>query len=502
MKFDTKLFYYVVILIFLAFVNSTPSIAQTRHCRISTVAGDGDDRLGSDDEAIATEVHLGIGKAITIDSSDRVVFSVLDAWDANESTVLRVNSSGRLEFLESMWGDEVCNDLAFDPLGNLICGGVPIVRLTNLAPHSYSETSDSLLPYEDLPFGVHSVAVDAEGNIYYDRRLASDPGDGFPYFFANTIWKLSPDGTTSMIAGREDAFGYDRDGVLATDSGLNGVHRLTFDALGNLYFRNSVAPDDARGVIRKISPEGIITRFAGKAEAVELGDDGPATSASLLLVDSWVEEDGGGIAVDSGGNVYIADTFHHRVRKVSPDGIISTVAGNGIEGFSGDGGEATTAKLNKPIDVAVDSQDRIYILDNGNHRIRKVRCRTNTDLRLSVGVASRRAVGRPFSLNFTVINNGPGEAENVILNERLPVGLEYVSYTPGSAGPVTCSYVAAARRVICNFGIIENRRRRSVVVNVRPSRSGSFENRANVSTTEIDTNASNNSATSVFSVTR
>ena len=129
------------------------------------------------------------------------------------------------------------------------------------------------------------------------------------------------------------------------------------DAAGNLYIADA---NNER--VRKVSTSGIITTVAGGGTG-GLGDGGPATQASLEPY---------GVAVDSTGNLYIADTDHSRVRKVTLDGIINTIAGTILPGFSGDGGPATSAEIALPRGVAVDSSGNIYISDTFNNRIRKV----------------------------------------------------------------------------------------------------------------------------------
>jgi sugar lactone lactonase YvrE len=117
-----------------------------------------------------------------------------------------------------------------------------------------------------------------------------------------------------------------------------------------------------------LAQSGIISTVAGSGEGEILGgfggDGGPAVSARLFNPQ--------GVAVDTAGSLFIADTFNNRVRKVTPDGIINTVAGNGARGFSGDGGLAASAQLNGPTGVAVDSAGNLFIADQQNHRIRKV----------------------------------------------------------------------------------------------------------------------------------
>src|SRR5262249_46047990 len=116
--------------------------------------------------------------------------------------------------------------------------------------------------------------------------------------------------------------------------------------------------------VRKVDLGGTISTFAGNGVGAFGGDGGPATGASLFYPR--------GLAFDSGGNLYIAEQQNHRVRKVTPGGTISTVAGNGTAGFGGDGGPATNASLNHPSGVALDSTGNLYIADNSNERVRKV----------------------------------------------------------------------------------------------------------------------------------
>ncbi|MEU1409926.1 Teneurin-2, partial [Streptomyces sp. NPDC005728] len=111
-------------------------------------------------------------------------------------------------------------------------------------------------------------------------------------------------------------------------------------------------------------PDGTIVAVAGNGECGFAGDGGPATATKLSLPR--------GLAMDGEGNVYVADFSNDRVRKVTPNGIITTVAGNGECGFAGDGGPATATQLNRPTDVAVDAAGNLYIADYLNDRVRKV----------------------------------------------------------------------------------------------------------------------------------
>jgi sugar lactone lactonase YvrE len=165
--------------------------------------------------------------------------------------------------------------------------------------------------------------------------------------------------TTVVGDGKQ---GFSGDDTIATSAQLASPKGVAVDTSGNLYIA-----DSNNSVIRKVSSSGIITTVAGigvTGSGGYSGDNGPATSAHLTGPTS--------VAVDASGNLYIADYYNHRIRKVSSTGIITTVAGNGLSGYSGDNGAAVSAQLSYPQAVAVDTTSNIYIADSGNHRIRKV----------------------------------------------------------------------------------------------------------------------------------
>uniref|UniRef100_UPI001FE0E2EF NHL repeat-containing protein n=1 Tax=Spirosoma luteum TaxID=431553 RepID=UPI001FE0E2EF len=219
-------------------------------------------------------------------------------------------------------------------------------------------------------YGPADMAYDASGNLYI-----ADIGN-------RRVRKVNTSGIISTVAGN-GFVGFSGDGGAATAAGLYFPTGVAYDASGNLYIA-----DANNNRIRKVSPSGIISTVAGSGgSGFFLGDGGPATAASLVSPTS--------VAVDASGNLYIAELNNARIRKVSTSGIISTVAGNGSQGFSGDGGPATAASLVSPTSVAVDASGNLYIADFDNHRIRKVSTSGIISTVVGTGVAGFSGDGGP-----------------------------------------------------------------------------------------------------------
>jgi sugar lactone lactonase YvrE len=250
--------------------------------------------------------------------------------------------------------------------------------------------------------GPSGLRVDGIGNIYI-----ADNGN-------NVIRKINTSNIITTIAGNGIA-GYSGDGMQATNATLKSPTDVAVDAVGNIYIA-----DNQNDVIRKVSASGIISTYCGNGSNGYMGDNGPATLAELnfpsgIAVDEsgnlYIADEGNsvirkvntsgtiitiagngvngfsgnniaatsaelsvpaGVRVDVSGNIYIADFGNNVIWKVNTSGIISPIAGNGIIGYSGDGGIATSCELHNPFDVSVDGVGNIYIADNGNERIRKV----------------------------------------------------------------------------------------------------------------------------------
>ena len=174
-------------------------------------------------------------------------------------------------------------------------------------------------------------------------------------------------GNTISVAGAYRAWTSTRDGVAATSANLWEPQSVAFDGAGNMY-----VADTLHNRIRVVAPpavgapSGIINTFAGTGDAGFSGDGGPAKLAAL--------NGPSGIALDGAGNVYVADTGNNRVRKITPGGIITTVAGNGVPGFAGDTqpADGATTELNNPYGVTVDYAGNLYIADTNNQRVRRI----------------------------------------------------------------------------------------------------------------------------------
>ena len=196
-----------------------------------------------------------------------------------------------------------------------------------------------------------TIATDDQGNLYISDERAK-------------IYKVDTSGIITTFAGT-GVGGFSGDGGPATDAEAGAIS-MVFDGVGNMFFSDEIH-------VRKIDAAGIISTIAGTGTSTFLsGEGGPATAAGLSAL---------GISLDRLGNVFIADYYNSRIRKISPDGIITTVAGTGYQwgdyqydgdGYNGDGIQATDAELNFPTDVYVDVAENIFIVDNQNYRIRKV----------------------------------------------------------------------------------------------------------------------------------
>jgi sugar lactone lactonase YvrE len=189
----------------------------------------------------------------------------------------------------------------------------------------------------DDPFG---VAIDAAGNVF-----VADGGD------SNRIRRITPDGVVSTFAGGPEGF-IDGAGIAAS---FNTPSALAIDRRGNLY-----VADTGNHAIRKITPGGVVTTLAGNGQPGDVDGIGKAARFNGPV----------GVAVDRAGNVFVADTYNDRIRRIAPDGTVTTVAGNGQPGNAD--GAAHTAGFDTPSGVAVAPDGSLYIADTGNDAVRAI----------------------------------------------------------------------------------------------------------------------------------
>ncbi len=327
---------------------------------ISTVVGDGVAR-SSGDNGPATGASIVLPSDIAVDSANNLYVS-----DTSAGRIRVVNRQGNITALAGggrLYTDGAAAEatlitpasLAFDSRGGLVIavsGARQIRRIVQTTITSIAGVVPGGSGQDGLPatsvslLDPSNVAVDARGNV-----LVSDQID-------NRVRSISPSGLLTTIAGN-GIFGIDITGGQALTAQVGAPRGLAFDSAGNLFIGSG-----AGATIRRVTPAGVITNIAGGAGGFA-GDNGPASNARLLGV--------AGLATDSAGNVYIADTSNNRIRRIAAvSQTITTIAGGATPGFSGDGGPAASALLAGPRDVAVDRANNIYIADTGNSRIRRI----------------------------------------------------------------------------------------------------------------------------------
>ena len=215
------------------------------------------------------------------------------------------------------------------------------------SPSDLGDGKTALQIIIESPMG---IVEDGSANIYVSDRES------------RLIWKIEPSGRATVIAGTGKTTspdGLPRNPVPARDVDFISIEGIVFDVYGNLLLADSL-----NHAILKIDSHGYLTYFAGNGERGFSGDAGPATQAQLHSPYD--------VRIDSKGNVYIADVGNHRIRMVDRHGVISTVAGTGVAGYSGDGGPAVNAQLNMPYGILLDNEDNLLIADSDNNVIRKV----------------------------------------------------------------------------------------------------------------------------------
>ena len=306
---------------------------------ITTTIGGGAENAADYCSLAATDIGSIFPRNIFLDSSDRVHITDGQLW--------RLETDGTLINLS----DTSCGYGALEPgfsSGFFNASGAFIYASgNNIFRTSDMQTSTLLGAFSPVsPGGFTTLSGDASGNIY----VASS--------YTNIVYKFDTAGASTVYAGT-GAAGYSGDGGDAVSANISNPTDVSVDASGNVY-----VVDRMNHRIRKVDLNGTITTVAGTGEAGFAGDGLAATSERLNLPR--------GVFVDSAGNVFVADTSNHRVRKIDTAGIVTTIAGNGVADFSGDGGPASAASLHYPTGIFVHSDGTIYIADSFNDRIRKI----------------------------------------------------------------------------------------------------------------------------------
>jgi hypothetical protein len=329
---------------------------------------------------------VGNARIRKISSSSQLVTTIAGGYvgDGGRATAASLN-----DYLGS------AEHIAFDPQGNLYIADVDNHRVRKVSPTGTITTfagtgiqgysgDGGLASAAQLNFP-GAVAADGNGNIYIGdggngviRKVDSSGTittfsnvvlyfyvalavDGGGNIYAAdglwAVWKITPDGSSSIVAGVVGAIGYNGDEVPATQAWLNEPSGIAVDGAGNLFIS-----DTYNSRIRKVDASGTISTIAGTGTPGFGGDGGPATSAMVYYTDD--------VALDTRGNLYIADTFNSRIRVVNGSGIIQTMAGNGNFGYNGDGLPATQTNL-EPTALAVENGS-LYTSDAASFRVRKI----------------------------------------------------------------------------------------------------------------------------------
>jgi sugar lactone lactonase YvrE len=275
---------------------------------INTFAGTGAFELAGDGGP-ATSASLNFPSGVALDASGNLFIA-----DFQNSRVRRVNPSGNISSIAGSGRFRLSDD-------------------------GISGTTSVL----SIPTG---IAIDSQGSLFLTENQRA------------RVRKISPDGTVTTVAGNGFQ-GFGGENVPATGSTLYSPSRLAIDSNNNLFIS-----DNAYHRIRVVTPEGLIRTVAGTGQIAFAGDGGPATSAALNQPE--------GVATDKQNNLYVADSLNHRIRRINPQGIISTIVGTGAADSRGDEGLATAASVNQPTGVFVDSDGNLYVAERAGNRIRKI----------------------------------------------------------------------------------------------------------------------------------
>ncbi len=313
---------------------------------------------GSDGTGSAARFYYPTG--VAMDSAGNVYVA-----DTSNHTIRKVTPSGVVSTLAGLAGSHGSadgtgsaarfyypNGVAVDSTGNVYVADTGNHTIRKITPSGVVSTLAGLAFIKGIADGTGSaarfndpsgVAVDSAGSVY-----VADSG-------SDTIRKVTSAGVGSTLAGL--AFGLGSVDGTGSDARFYSPNGVAVDGAGNVY-----VTDTGNHTIRKITPSGVVSTLAGLAYNSGSAD-GTGSAARF--------NDPSGVAVDSAGNVYVADTSNHTIRKITPSGVVSTLAGLAFNSGSADG-TGSAARFNDPSGVAVDSAGNVYVADSGNYTIRKI----------------------------------------------------------------------------------------------------------------------------------
>jgi len=313
---------------------------------------------GDGDGGPALLATISVG-GLGIDTSENIWFTDVGP------TLRRISPLGILTTVAKLGtsSDDSSNGpLALDSNGNaylIAKGGIQKVTPSGVVtqyPHTASLNRE-----------IFGIAVDSSGTVYVAN------------YGGSLVQKVTPDGVITTVAGNgTQGYSGDGDGIITTAAGggkgfgeggpatkamLSNLTALAIDKAGNLYVAEA-STVVSTALIRKIALDGTIHTIAGQLARGCCGDGGPVSQATFFGAS--------GLARDAQGNLYLTDLLDHKLRKVAADLTVATIAGSGLPGFGGDNGPAADAILNAPQNVAVDAAGNVYIADTGNNRLRMV----------------------------------------------------------------------------------------------------------------------------------
>ena len=416
------------ILLALGTVLLTPWAGAAQEFTIATFAGTGTAGFAGD-SGTAVQARLANPTGVAVDGAGNLYIA-----DSHNDRIRRVDPSGTIVTFAG-GGDALGDggpaldaqldfpaDLAVDGAGNVYIADALNRRIRRVDPsgtivtfagggNAFGDGGPALDAQLDYPAG---VAVDGAGNVYI-----ADVG-------SNRIRRVDPSGTIATVAGTGER-GFAGDGGMAVEALLANPTDVAVDEAGNLYIA-----DAYNGRIRRVDISGAIATIAGTGERGFAGDGGAAVEAQLA--------DPLGIAVDGAGNLYIADAYNYRIRRVDPSGTIATIAGTGERGFAGDGGAADAARLDLPTGVEVDGAGNIYVADAYGNRILKL---TPADGSTPVNPTSPSAV-QPFSIT----DRGGVSLLSQGLSPSMLVGYGHVEADDGITAPAGLAIIGLRRNGI------------------------------------------------------